>query len=140
MKADKSTMRASLEARVPFLDRRLVSFAAHLPARFKLRRLKGKWLLRRLAAKHLPRDIVWRRKHGFIVPWEEWVRRPDNPLIDDLLSGSALSSRGVFDMDRLRYMRRELAAGSRALDAGLFFRVVVLGLWLASLKKEPSAC
>src|SRR5438445_13841852 len=59
MKADKATMQASLEARVPYLDKRLVEFAVHLPAEFKLRRFKGKYILRRVAAEYLPRPIVW---------------------------------------------------------------------------------
>jgi len=136
MKVDKTTMRASLEARVPFLDRRLVEYAMHLPASIKIRRLKGKYILRRLAAKYLPRRIAWRRKHGFVVPWEEWIRRPDNTVLDDLLSSKGLDDWGVFDRGHLRWMLDELRGGGGAADAGLFFRSVVLGLWLDSLGKE----
>ncbi|MFH2203801.1 MAG: asparagine synthase (glutamine-hydrolyzing) [Elusimicrobiota bacterium] len=139
MKVDKTTMRASLEARVPFLDRRLVEYAMHLPASIKIRRLKGKYLLRRLAAKYLPPRIAWRRKHGFVVPWEEWVRRPDNPALDDLLSSRGLEDWGVFDRGHLQWMRGELRGGSGRADAGLFFRVAILGLWLDALKRR-TAC
>ncbi len=135
MKVDKTTMRASLEARVPFLDRRLVEYAMHLPATLKIRRLKGKYLLRRLAAKYLPRRICWRKKHGFIVPWEEWVRSPKSTVIDEVLSSARLESWGLFDSKHTRWMLEELRSGSREVDAGLFFRVAVLGLWLDSLRK-----
>ncbi|MFH1725481.1 MAG: asparagine synthase (glutamine-hydrolyzing) [Elusimicrobiota bacterium] len=134
MKVDKTTMRAGLEARVPYLDRRLVEYALHLPASSKIRRLKGKYLLRRLAGKYLPKPIAWRRKHGFIVPWEEWVRSPSNRVLDELLARGAWRSWGVFEEARLRWMLDELRAGSREVDSGLFFRVAVFALWLESFK------
>lgn len=134
MKVDKSSMRAGLEARVPFLDKALIEFAASLPASFKIRRFKGKYLLRLAAARHLPAGLVWRRKHGFIVPWEPWVRDGSNKAINDLLADPGFASWGVFDVGRLRLFQRELAQGSREVEAGLFFRVVILGLWLDSLR------
>jgi asparagine synthase (glutamine-hydrolysing) len=130
MKVDKATMQASLEARVPYLDKRLVEFAVHLPAELKLRRFKGKYILRRLAARYLPERVVWRRKHGFVVPWEEWVRKPENPRIQEMLHGSRLLRSGVFEPSRLQEMRKRLVEGDRGTDAGLFFRIVILGLWL----------
>ncbi|MFA6092200.1 MAG: asparagine synthase (glutamine-hydrolyzing) [Elusimicrobiota bacterium] len=136
MKADKATMRASLEARVPFLDRRLVEYALGLPAGLKLKRFKGKHLLRRVAAKYLPKAIAFRRKHGFVVPWEEWVRSPRSAFIDDLLTDSGFQALGIFDMEALRSMRVQLRAGSQAVDAGLFYRIVVLGLWWKGLSSR----
>lgn len=133
MKADKATMSAGLEARVPFLDRRLVEYSLHLPASAKIRRLKGKFILRRIAAKYLPRPLVWRRKHGFIVPWEEWVRAPKNPELDALLTDEALKPWGVFDPARLRALRSALQAGTPGADPGIMFRAAILSLWCRSL-------
>lgn len=127
-------MRASLEARVPFLDKGLAEFALRLPADLKIRGFKGKYVLRKLAEKYLPREIVRRRKHGFVVPWEEWVRRPDSKRIDELISDSSASVNGVFDRHAMVAARRALAAGDKNTDAGLFFRVVMLALWSRSLK------
>src|SRR5581483_2316145 len=134
MKVDKATMRASLEARVPYLDKRLVEFALGLPPEFKLRRWKGKFILRRLARRHLPRRLVWRRKHGFLVPWEDWIRRRDNATIDGLLAGAEFNRRGVFEMARLRELRRRLVERERGADAGLLFRTLVFAMWLESLR------
>lgn len=134
MKVDKSTMRASLEARVPFLNLPVIDFALSLPSSFKIRRFKGKYLLRRVAAKRgLPSSLVWRRKHGFIVPWEAWVRRADNPSVRRVLESSKLRARGLFDHGRLAQFHEQLVAGSRDVEAGLFFRTLVLALWLESL-------
>lgn len=140
MKVDKSTMRASLEARVPFLNKPVVEYAAGLPASFKMRHFKGKYLLRLVAQKYLPRDIVWRRKHGFIVPWEAWVRSPNNAAIAALLADESFRSLHLFDMGRLNRLHQELVRGDSSADAGLFFRVVVLGLWLKSLKSQKALC
>ena len=134
MKADKATMSAGLEGRVPFLDKKLVEYALHLPASAKIRRLKGKYILRRIAAKYLPRPLVWRRKHGFIVPWEEWVRAPKNDALDGLLSDAAWKDWGVFDAARLRSLRSALASHTPGADPGMLFRAAVLSIWAQNLK------
>ena len=80
--------------------------------------------------------MPWPRKRGFIVPWESWVRDPRNATLERLLAGEALAARGLFDLGRLRLLRQRLCAGDRGADAGLFFQIAVLGLWLEGL---PSA-
>ena len=137
MKVDKSAMRASLEARVPFLNKAVVEHALGVPPSLKIRRFKGKYLLRLVAQRYLPKDLVWRKKHGFVVPWESWVRDPKNESLNRLLGDSGLAARGLFDMARLAEFRSRLCAGSREVEAGLFFRVAVLGLWLESLSGRP---
>ncbi len=133
MKVDKTTMRAGLEARVPFLDRRLVEYSLHLPASTKIRRLKGKYILRKLASKYLPRPIVWRKKHGFVVPWEEWARDPNNALLTDLFSGGAWEKHGLFEPKHLEAMLSGVRDNDPDVDSGLFFRIAVLLLWFESL-------
>jgi asparagine synthase (glutamine-hydrolysing) len=132
MKVDKASMAASLEARVPFLDRRLAAYALGLPGSLKLRLLKGKFVLRRLAARHVPWGIAMRRKHGFIVPWEEWVRSPGNSRLDEMLRAREFQALGIFDARRLRELLSNLRAGSEG-DPGIFYRVAVLWLWYEAL-------
>ena len=138
MKVDKASMRASLEARVPFLDSGVVDFALGLAPSQKMRWLKGKFLLRRVAAKHLPFDSAWRPKHGFIVPWEDWLRSRASSAVDDALRSKAVREADVFDVDLLLKTLGELRDGSPHPDAGLFFRVAVFALWLNGLDR-PSA-
>jgi asparagine synthase (glutamine-hydrolysing) len=137
MKVDKATMRASLEARVPYLDRPLVEYALSLPAGSKIRLLKGKYILRRLAAKYLPKEIAFRRKHGFIVPWEEWVRSPDNRVLDEMLESADFAQLGIFRVSALRERIRLLRAGSREVDSGIAYRIAVLWLWYDGLRRLP---
>ncbi|MBI4051015.1 MAG: asparagine synthase (glutamine-hydrolyzing) [Elusimicrobia bacterium] len=136
MKVDKSTMGASLEARVPYLDKSVVEFAFRLSPELKIRLFRGKWILRRLAEKFLPRSITRRRKHGFWVPWEEWIRNPRNPSVDAVFQDSILKDQELFDVPRLQADLRDLRRGSRRVDSGLFFRVAILGLWLQNIKRQ----
>ena len=73
-KVDIATMLNSLEARVPFLDYRLVPLALSLPESLKIKRLETKWLLKKMGEKYLPKDIIYRKKRGFSVPVSRWVK------------------------------------------------------------------
>ena len=73
MKTDKMTMAHGLEARVPFLDYRLVNFSYSIDSSLKLNRNKTKYILRKAMSKYLPKDIVWRKKQTVHVPIEEWI-------------------------------------------------------------------
>jgi asparagine synthase (glutamine-hydrolysing) len=77
MRVDKLTMAHAVEARVPFLDHELVEFAMRLHPRFKLRDGVGKLVVKRVAERHLPRELVYRKKQGFGAPMEEWFREGD---------------------------------------------------------------
>lgn len=70
---DKSTMQSSVECRVPLLDLRVVDFAVNLPYRFKVRGGEGKWLIKRVAERHLPREVIYRKKLGFNLPAREYL-------------------------------------------------------------------
>jgi len=102
MRLDKTSMAAGLEARVPFLDHRLIEFAATVPSSLKLRWGETKYLVKRLAIRRLPREIVYRRKMGFQVPLTAWLRNPaglgrfmDMLLEPRSLQRGYLDSRGV---------------------------------------------
>ena len=103
MKVDKMSMSVSLEARVPFLDHRIVELVAGMPADLKWRG-GSKYLLKRAAARLVPEDIIRRRKHGFRLPLDRWFRAELKPLAAELLTGSRTRQRALFDrqtVDRL---------------------------------------
>lgn len=95
--ADKMSMAASVEVRVPFLDRDLVAFANRLPTSFKQRGRHGKWILKQAMEPLLPRDVIYRPKTGFGAPLRRWLRGELRELIGDVLSPSRLRARGIFD-------------------------------------------
>jgi asparagine synthase (glutamine-hydrolysing) len=96
-KVDRASMAASLEVRVPFLNRAVVDFATSLPLELKLRRLTGKFLLKRAMADRLPSDIVNRKKHGFAMPVAHWLAAELKELTRDMLSPDRLRRQGLFD-------------------------------------------
>jgi asparagine synthase (glutamine-hydrolysing) len=95
---DKTSMAANLEVRVPFLNYELVELAARMPADLKLRGLKRKYILKRVAEKLLPKEVVWRKKAGFGAPIRSWLRGPLRPMVDDLLSEETVRSLQVFQL------------------------------------------
>jgi len=131
MKADKATMAASLELRVPFLYPEVTEFAFTLPSEYKIRNFKSKWLLRKLAMKYLPEDIVMRRKHGFWAPWEEWVL--SNPPEVSAAVERAFGHSEIFDADFIKTAFAGHSQGEARPDNGMLFRLAVLALWYAEI-------
>lgn len=102
MKQDQMSMTASIESRVPFLDHKLVEFAAGLPARMKLRGLTTKYILRRSMRDRLPKEILSRKKMGFPVPVGVWLRGKFSHIVDEYVLGERAMSRRIFDTDWVR--------------------------------------
>jgi asparagine synthase (glutamine-hydrolysing) len=99
VKVDRMSMAHSLEARVPFLDHKLVEFAARLPANYKLRGLTTKAVLKHALKGHIPTQLLQRRKAGFNVPMAKWLSGPLKPLLLDLLSTDSVRRVGLWDPD-----------------------------------------
>jgi asparagine synthase (glutamine-hydrolysing) len=97
VKTDRASMAHSLEARVPFCDPIVASFAHALPTRQKLRGLRKKVLLRKAAEPLLPRSIVYGRKRGFSIPAAAWLRGELEPFARDVLAAETLTRQGFFE-------------------------------------------
>jgi asparagine synthase (glutamine-hydrolysing) len=127
-KVDIASMAHSLECRQPFLDYRLVEFAASLPSHLKYRRGRGKRLLQAAFGHLLPREIWTRKKMGFGVPIEDWFRHDLKELTHDVLLGSTSVQRGYFRPDVVRQMVQRHESGS-ANFAYPLWSLLVLELW-----------
>jgi len=128
MKMDKMSMAASVEARVPLLDHVLVEWAARLPDRFKVRRGEGKSLLKRLARRLVPREVVDRRKVGFTVPLAPWFRGPLRGLLTEVLLDPRALRRGYYDERALRGYVSDHLEGRRDRSRELW-TLLSLELW-----------
>jgi asparagine synthase (glutamine-hydrolysing) len=115
-KLDRATMAVGLEARVPFLDHRVVEFAWALPVSMKVRNGQGKWLLRRVLDRYLDRSLLERPKTGFGVPLGAWLRGPLRDWAEDLLDEKALQQTGLFDASVVRRYWKNLLLGRRPLE------------------------
>jgi asparagine synthase (glutamine-hydrolysing) len=96
-KVDRAAMGVGLETRVPFLDRDVINAAARLPSGMKIRNNEGKWALRQILYRHVPRKLIERPKAGFAIPVGEWLRGPLRPWAEELLSSTNLARDGLID-------------------------------------------
>jgi asparagine synthase (glutamine-hydrolysing) len=129
LRQDKTGMANAIEGRVPFLDHELVEFGMRLPPHLKLRRLAGKYILRRYAAKLLPREVAQRKKMPFYVPIENYFQQSGfRDLMDDLLNETAVKRRGLFRPQAVENLRR-LMHQREFLLVKQVFSLMVLELW-----------
>lgn len=111
MKQDRMSMAASVESRVPFLDHRLVEFAANLPAHLKVRGFTTKYLLKKAFKKEIPAEILRRSKMGFPVPLRKWFRQDLSSGMKDCLIGERTLSRGFFEPQAVKLLLQEHQKG-----------------------------
>ena len=127
-KVDRATMAVGLEGRVPLLDHRVVAYAWTLPLAFKVRGGNGKWLLRRVLDRYVPRPLIDRPKMGFGVPIDAWLRGPLREWAEGLLAPARLSSHGFVRVEPVRRAWQEHLEGSRNWQYPLW-TVLMLEAW-----------
>jgi asparagine synthase (glutamine-hydrolysing) len=102
VKVDIASMANSLEARSPFLDHKVIEFAASLPGELKMSRYRPKSLLKKVAARLVPRDVVYRPKMGFGVPVGRWFRGEMKGFVSDILLSQTALNRGLIKPEKIR--------------------------------------
>ena len=128
VKLDRATMSSSLETRVPFLDHRIVEFAASLPLSMKIHDGEGKWVLRRVLERYVPRNLTERPKTGFGMPLNEWLRGSLRDWADDLLSEQRLREDDLFDVAVIRDAWKKHLSGKYNLQYQLW-SVLMFQAW-----------
>lgn len=126
-KADKASMAVSLEVRVPFLDHELVEFAATIPAKYKVRGLSTKCILKKAFLSQLPEETLRKRKHGFEVPLNPWIAKKLR-FVPEILFDHRARSRGLFDQEYIQKLYRWHTEGKGLYHDHLWL-LIVFELW-----------
>jgi asparagine synthase (glutamine-hydrolysing) len=135
-KIDRATMAVSLEARVPFLDHRLVEFAATIPSNLKMTPFTPKRFVKRSMIKRLPRKIINRSKHGFSSPIDQWLRYDLKELMRDILAEDTIKRQGIFNFRYIEtLMHQHMAA--RANHGEKLFMLMVFQMWAQRYLQVP---
>jgi len=119
-KVDRASMAVSLEVRAPLVDHRVVELSWRLPPALKLRGRVGKWVLRQILYKRVPRRLIDRPKMGFSVPIDAWLRGPLRRWADDILDPAALAGGDLLDPKPIRHAWDDLQSGRRSTGAALW--------------------
>jgi len=128
VKVDIASMANSLEARAPFLDHKVIEFAASLPESLKMQRYKTKSLLKKVAARLVPPEVVYRRKMGFGVPIGKWFRGEMKDFVSDVLLSDTALNRGIIRPDAIERYVREHTSGERDHQYQLW-TLLMMELW-----------
>ena len=130
VKVDRAAMATSLETRVPMLNHQVVELAWQMPLEYKIRDGQGKWLLRQVLYKHVPRELIERPKAGFGIPLDAWLRGPLREWAEFLLSEQRLRSEGFFNPEPIRTMWAQHLSGKMNWQYHLW-NVLMFQAWLA---------
>jgi asparagine synthase (glutamine-hydrolysing) len=134
VKLDRASMAASLEARCPFLDHRMVEFAWRLPTAVKVREGQGKWLLRRVLRRYLPKELYQRPKQGFNVPIGTWLSGPLRDWARELLDAPQIRRDGFLDARQVESCWQEHQSG-QSDRARELWAILMVQAWLDATRK-----
>lgn len=129
VKVDRASMNASLETRAPLLDHRIVELALAMPESALLRNGVGKWVLRQVLYRYVPRELIERPKTGFSVPLAAWLRGPLREWAETLLEPSALAAEGLIDGRKVTALWKDHVSG-RFDRSSYLWNVLMFEAWL----------
>ena len=134
LKVDRAAMSVSLETRIPFLDHRIYEFASRLPMNYKFRDGTGKWILRELLYRHVPKKLIERPKMGFGIPIDDWLRGPLKDWACDMLNSNRIKEEGYLNQNLVKRIWSNHV--DKSVNSGLLlWGILMFESWLGGNKK-----
>ena len=127
-KVDRMSMAVSLETRVPFLDPDMVSLAFRVPEQYKLEGKETKAILKRVAARHIPRQCIYRPKEGFSIPIKHWLNNEFHDIMENYLNESTIKKNGIFHWPTIKKLIQEHRDG-RENHSHILWSLIVFHDW-----------
>jgi asparagine synthase (glutamine-hydrolysing) len=126
--SDRASMAASVELRVPYIDKEVVEFAMSIPGKYKYKHGQSKYILKKVAEKYLPKDIVYRPKASFGAPIRSWISNDLSGMVDDLLSETSIKHRGLFNYNQIKDII-QVDKNGKEDKAYQIYQLLTLELW-----------
>ncbi len=127
-KVDRATMSVGLEGREPFLDHRIIEYAAQLPDEFKYKDGIKKRILRDIVHQYVPQKLLDRPKMGFAIPIAKWLTTELRPMVDDFLSEKKIVEQGILNWEEVDKMKRKFYGGKKEYDTKIWY-VLMFQMW-----------
>jgi asparagine synthase (glutamine-hydrolysing) len=138
---DRSSMAASVEVRVPFIDKHVIELAMQIPGKFKYKNKQSKYILKKVAEKYLQKEIIYRSKAGFGAPIKSWISGELKEMVDDLLSKENVEKRNIFNYN---YVKDLIINDRKGVEDNAYriYQLLTLEIWFRTFvdanKKEFS--
>lgn len=136
-KVDRASMAVGLEVRPPLVDHEFLEMAATIPAGYKIHNGETKWIFKKLCEQHLPHDVIWRKKQGFEIPVNGWLRGPLRETFEDQVFSSTSRLQDLFDRKYVRSLYDSHLRGT-GQHGQVLWSLLVLAQWLETLSPTVS--
>ena len=127
-KVDRATMPASLEGREPYLDHRLIEWAARLPDHYKYHKGEKKYILKEILHQYIPKEMMDRPKMGFAIPIANWLQNDLRELVEEYINSEKIEKQGVFNVAYVEDIKRNFYAGKKELDVKMWY-LLMFQMW-----------
>jgi asparagine synthase (glutamine-hydrolysing) len=128
VKVDRASMANGLEVRPPLLDHELLELAARIPSHWKVYKGQTKWIFKQAYQKVLPKEIVWRPKHGFEMPVDGWLRQPLREMFESTVLAPGAQVADLIDQQRARRLYRAHLT-FRGRHGNVLWSLLILARW-----------
>jgi asparagine synthase (glutamine-hydrolysing) len=133
-KVDRATMTASLEGREPYLDHRVIEWAAQLPDEFKYHNGTKKYILKEIVHQYIPKDLLDRPKMGFAIPIAEWLLKDLRDLVEAFINEKTILSQGLFNWKEVNALKQAFYNGKKEYDMKIWY-LLMFQMWYDRLMK-----